>query len=67
MYVYKRKAFIISSSYLVNYGLVRHFGKSTWEELSCPAQMPNLALSSAQAAMFAPKHRRPKNEKLTCS
>ena len=49
------------------YGLVRHFGKSTWEELSCPAQMPNLARSSAQAAIFAPKHRKPKNEKLTCS
>ena len=29
--------------------------------------LPNLARSSAQAAMFAPKHRKPKNEKLTCS
>ena len=32
-----------------------------------PNLMPNLARSSAQAAMFAPKHRKPKNEKLTCS
>ena len=29
--------------------------------------LPNLARSSVQAAMFAPKHRKPKNEKLTCS
>ena len=29
--------------------------------------LPNLARSSTQAAMFAPKRRKPKNEKLTCS